>query len=74
MVILGYKSVGTYTKGMETRIKGKMERMTIGIQMGNHLRFCRENRNYCLIKGEIFERLLGANMNIPLTFLRMRLG
>lgn len=23
--------------------------------MGNQLRFCRENRNYCLIKGEIFE-------------------
>ena len=71
---MGYKLVDRYTEGMGMRIKGKVEGMTAGVLVGNHLRFSRHNRNYCLIKGEIFERLLGPNMNIPLTYLTVRLG
>lgn len=49
---MGYKLIGRYDEGMGTRIKGKAKKMTVGVQVGNRLRFCRENRNYCLIKGK----------------------
>lgn len=61
---MGYVLLNRYNEGMGTKMKGKMEGMTAGVYVGYHLRFCKENWNYCLIKGEILERLLGSNVNI----------
>lgn len=70
----GYKLGLKYIEEMGTKIKGRAEGMTAGVSVGNHLRFCRDNRHYCLIKGEILVRFLGPNMSISLTCLRTRLN